>query len=113
MINRAAVIVRPAQPYIDWAANLDDSGILPDPNDEQTVYLIPSYEDDEEAWEILEDLYPAMFENELLGWHTDESAWPQDRSFAMFKQWFRVELHSVVEDLCTYEIVDEDDDDAE
>jgi hypothetical protein len=29
----------------------------------------------------------------------------------MFKAWFKVELHSVVEDLCDVEIVDEDDED--
>src|SRR5213594_2183236 len=71
MLNRGAVIVRPRQPYLDWAAGLDDSGLMPDPNDEQTVYLIPSYDDDEEAWEILGEVYPAIFENELYGWHTD------------------------------------------
>ena len=43
MLNRGVVIVRPKQPYLDWAAGLDDSGIVPDPNGEQTVYLIPSY----------------------------------------------------------------------
>jgi hypothetical protein len=31
------------------------------------------------------------------------------RDFAMFKDWFEIELHSVVEDLCDFEIVDEDD----
>src|SRR5438552_13898383 len=46
MLNRGVVIVRPKQPYLDWAAGLDDSGIVPDPNGEQTVYLIPSYADD-------------------------------------------------------------------
>lgn len=74
MLNRGVVIVRQNQPYLDWAAGLDDSGIVPDPNNEQTVYLIPSYEDDDEAWEILEEVYPEIFENELYGWHTDERA---------------------------------------
>jgi len=110
MLNRGVVIVRPKQPYLDWAAGLDDSGIVPDPNDEQTVYLIPSYDNDEEALEILENVHPAIFDNELYGWHTDEAAWPQGRDLAMFKAWFEIELHSVVEDLCDYEIVDEDDD---
>ena len=82
---------------------------MPDPNDEQTVYLIPSYGDEEEAWEILERAHPAIFENELYGWHTDEAAWPEGRDLAKFKAWFVIELHSVVEDLCDYEIVDEDD----
>jgi hypothetical protein len=111
MLNRGVVIVRPKQPYLDWAAGLDDSGIVPDPNGEQTVYLVPSYEDDHAAWEVLQDVHTAIFENELHGWHTDEAAWPRGRDFAMFKAWFKVELHSVVEDLCDVEIVDEDDED--
>jgi hypothetical protein len=40
---------------------------------------------------------------------TDEAVWPKGRDFAMFKDWFAVELHSLVEDLCDFEIVDEDD----
>jgi len=83
VLNRGVVIVRPKQPYLDWAAGLDDSGIVPDSNGEQTVYLIPSYEDDEGAWEILATLHPAIFENELYGWHTDEAVWPKGRDFAM------------------------------
>jgi len=47
MLNRGVVIVRPKQPYLDWATGLDDSGIVPDPNGEQTIYLIPSYADEE------------------------------------------------------------------
>ena len=109
MLNRGVVIVRPKQPYLDWAAGLDDSEILPDPNGEQTAYLIPSFDDDESAWEILERAHAMIFENELHGWHTDEAAWPQGRDLAMFKAWFTIELHSVVEDLCDYEIIDEDD----
>ena len=53
MLNRSSVIVRPKQPYLDWAAQLDDSGIVPDPNDECTIYLIPEYNDDMQALEIL------------------------------------------------------------
>jgi hypothetical protein len=109
MLNRGVVIVRPKQPYLDWAAGLDDSGVLPDVDGEQTVYLIPGFESDDEAWELLEECWAAIFENELFGWHTDESAWPAGRTFAMFKAWFTVELHSVVEDLCGFEITDDDE----
>lgn len=108
MLNRGVLIVRPRQPYHDWAARLDDSGIVSDPEDEKTVYLIPEFESDTEAWEVLEDVYAEIFERELEGWHTDESAWPQNRTFAMFKEWFDIELHSVVEDLCAYGIEDDD-----
>jgi hypothetical protein len=109
MLNRGVLIVRPKQPYIDWAAQLDDSGVVPDPEGEKTVYLIPEFESEEEAWEILEDVYAEVFERELDEWHTDESAWPQNRTFEVFKEWFDIELHSVVEDLCAYEIEDDED----
>ena len=109
MINRGALLIRPKQPFLDWAEGLDDSGFLPDVEGEQTVYLIPSFEMEDEAWEMVEEIFPVVFENELAGWHMDESAWPKDRDFAMFQQWFSIELHSIVEDLCDYEIVDEDE----
>jgi len=109
MVNRGALIVRPAQPYLDWASGLDDSGIVPDSDGEQTVYLIPSFEDDVEAQKILKRIFPEVFERELFAWHTDSAAWPQRRTFAIFKQWFKVELHSIVEDLCAGELVDEDE----
>jgi hypothetical protein len=54
-------------------------------------------------------MHPAIFENELYGWHTDEAAWPRGRDFAMFKDWFEIEPHSVVEDLCDVEIVEDDE----
>lgn len=109
MLNRAVLIVRPRKPYLDWAAGLDDSDLLPDPDDERTVYLIPSFEDDDQAWAILQEVYAEVFERELYGWHTDETAWPQDRDFAMFQRWFDIDLHSIVEDLCAGPIVDDED----
>lgn len=107
MLNRGVLIVRPKQPYLDWAAGLDDSDLVPDPNDEKTAYLIPSFESDEEARKIVEEVYSEVFERELHAWHTDETAWPQNRDFKMFQAWFEIELHSVVEDLCDYEIFDD------
>lgn len=34
----------------------------------------------------------------LQGWHTDGDAWPKDRSLTVFKQWFDVQDHEVVDD---------------
>jgi len=109
MINRGAVIVRPKKPFLDWAAGLDDSGIIPDPEGERTVYLVPEYGDDAEAQAVLEKVFTPIFESELYGWHTDKSAWPKNRNLKTFREWFKIEFHSVVEDLCEDEIVDEDD----
>ena len=110
MINRCAVIIRPGQPYIDWAAGLDDSGVLPDPDGEPAIYLIPDYDADAEAWELLSDCYDVIFEAELEGWHTVESDWPSGRTLAMFREWFEITLSSGVEDLCEGDIVDDEDD---
>ncbi len=108
MINRGSVIVRPKQPFIDWAEKLDDSGLVPNPEGERTVYLIPEYDDDVEALEVLSKCFDIIFEEELMGWHTDESAWPKNRSFSMFREWFSFEFHSLVEDLCDYPLVDDE-----
>lgn len=108
MLNRCALIVRPKQPYLDWAASLDDSGIVPDPQDEQTVYLIPSFEDDNEGERVLKRVYAEVFERELVAWHTDDTAWPKNRNLAMFRKWFDIELHSIVEDLCGYALADDE-----
>src|SRR5262245_57229626 len=108
MLNRAVLIVRPKQPYLDWAASLDDSGVLPDITGEQTVYLVPEYESDEDAQEVLETVYATVFENELYGWRTDEAAWPRNRDFQTFLAWFSIEMHSVIEDLCADALVDDE-----
>ncbi len=108
MLNRAALIVRPKQPFLDWAAGLDDSGLVPDVAGEQTVYLVPEFDSDEEGQQVLKHIYAEIFERELDGWHTDPSAWPEKRDFQTFLKWFSVELHSVVEDVMDDVLVDDD-----
>jgi hypothetical protein len=110
MLNRAALIVRPLQPYWEWAKSLDDTENLPDPEDEQTVYLIPYILSEQHEAEILKRVYAEVFERELYEWHTDDSAWPKKRTFALFKKWFKYEIHSIVEDLCSYPIEADDGD---
>lgn len=107
MLNRSVMIVRPGPAFITWTMSLDDSGLAPDPKGEQTVYLVPEFEDDEEAERVLAMTYRTVFENELVGWHTDESDWPEELTLDLFKRWFVVEMHSVVEDLCDYALEDD------
>jgi hypothetical protein len=109
MLNRSTLIVTPRQPFLDWAAQLDDSGLAPNREDEKTIYLIPPYGDAVEAMEIVAACFDLVFEMELEGWSLDESAWPDDRSFRKFRDWFDIEFHSVVEDLCDFQLIDHDD----
>ena len=64
MLNRGVIIVRPAQPFLDWASKLDDSGLVPGTAGERTVYLVPDFEDDDEAAQILELVFAEIFERE-------------------------------------------------
>jgi len=100
MLNRSALIVRPAQPYIEWAKSLPDADeILPRSDGERTVYLVEEILGLSDQDLILKVSFKEIFERELYGWCTDEDMWPQKRTLQMFKQWFTIEFHSVVEDL--------------
>ncbi len=112
MINRGAMILRPAKPFLEWAATLDDSGIVPDVEGEQTVYLVPEWEDDKGQERVLKRVFAELFERELGGWHTDESKWPRVRGLREFRKWFHIEMHSLIEDLCTGGIYDDEFDEA-
>ena len=111
MINRAAVILKYKQPAIDWINSIEPSNdliiTLEDTNEERTVYLI-----DEESAENLEMMlkrnYKMFLEYEFLSWYTDESLWPKNFSLKMFKEWFKIECYSVVENLVDGDIIDED-----
>ena len=49
---------------------------------------------------MLGTCYDILFEEHLAAWWTDEAAWPQQRDLKMFLNWFGVEFHSLVFDLC-------------
>jgi len=107
MINRCVVILRPRQPYLDWADSLNDGGTLPSVDGEKTAYLLPSNEMDHDGSITIEQCYEGLFESELAGWHLIEEDWPESRTYEMFRQWFSVEWHSLVEDLCGDPIVED------
>jgi len=109
MLNRSVLIVRPAEPFIKWLSGLGNPNLVPSTFDEETVYLIPEYEDAKAANRILKTVWSEVFERELYEWHTDLRAWPKKRTFKMFKLWFVIEFHSVVEDLCASELYDDED----
>ena len=107
MLNRSVAILRPKQPYLDWANSVNDGGLPPQVDGEQTAYLLPSNERDHDGSLTIEQCYEGLFECELAEWHQLEEDWPADRTYAMFQQWFSVEWHSVVLDLCGDPLVDD------
>lgn len=112
-INRSSIVIKPRQPFLDWARSYDDASkelTLDNLRDDTSVYLIPELWDNTDSNLVLEWCYKVVFEAELASWYTDEAAWPRARDLKMFLEWFDVEFHSMCFDLCDEEIETADDD---
>lgn len=102
VLNRAVLVVRYREPYIRWAASLDDKAPAAHAAGLRTamsVYLVPEDPTEEHETPPLEDFFETIFNQELEDWCTDESQWPQTRDFATFQKWFEITADSMVIDL--------------
>jgi len=101
ILNRAVFVVRYREPYLRWAASLDDkaSAHAADLPTAMSVYLVPEDPTGQDETPPLHDFFETIFTQELESWWTDESQWPEKRDFATFQQWFEVTGHSMVMDL--------------
>jgi len=113
VINRTAVSITGAQPYIDWTGHHDATatrGMLTVPRVQPfgTAYLLPEFELEEDVQEWIEDNAVWLFEFQLSAWTEDEALWPPTRDLRTFREWFRVDIHSVVVDVAEDEIEGEE-----
>lgn len=101
MINRSALIIRPKEPYIRWAAGLDEQSRLlaQGLEDKVSVYLLPDYVMDSEIEPLLKRFAKTVFEAELELWHTNPPDWPKRRGYRELLEWFDVSVESMVVDL--------------
>ena len=115
MINRAAVLIRLRAPAVRWINEADPSPgnkpiTLANANEERTVYLISDDAAETKAtferW--LKHNFAALFEAELEGWYTDEGLWPKNRTLKLFREWFDIECHTVIEDTVEEELYDDE-----
>ena len=83
-INRGAIVVKPKQPYVEWANSCDEfptKTTVAEARNDCHAYLVPCWDDDKEFERILRKVCRFIFDNELSGWSTDESIWPKRRGF--------------------------------
>lgn len=102
-INRFAVVLRPLQPFVDWANSAPVRGTddLVSPEKlraDATVVLTPEMDTVDEALLWLKRFKPQLFEMELDSWCTDRATWPEKRTAREFDLWFELEVHSIVYD---------------
>jgi hypothetical protein len=123
LLNRTAITVVAAQPYIDWTRSRDaafktsssvDTGArtaslsVARTSSYGSAFLLPEFALEEELQEWLEDNYAWIFEFQLAAWTDDESTWPAERDLKMFRRWFRIDIHSAVVDVADDDIEGEE-----
>jgi len=103
-INRNSFTIRPRKPFFDWVNTLFEGEEPITNKEENNVYLVREFDSNEEVQRWIEKNFKAIFDNELNDWYTDESKWPKNRTLAMFKLWFEVEINSMVLDLEDFDV---------
>ena len=113
VINRTAITLVGAQPYLDWTRGRDadfNKGSLTVARTRSygSAFLLPEFELEEDLQEWVEENFDWLFEFQLSAWTEDESAWPADRNLKAFRAWFRIDIHNVVVDMAADDIEGED-----
>ena len=76
---------------IEWANSFDDNGPKIKPGFKHATSILIPQEYDEYSYEdFLKAHYKYLFEAELAAWVTDETVWPEARSYKKFKEWFEI-----------------------
>ena len=113
VVNRTAISVTGAQPYIDWTRQTDSDasrGTLTVARAKPygSVFLLPEFELEEDVLEWVEENAHWLFEFQLSAWTDDEASWPKTRDLKAFREWFRVDIHNLVADMGDDEIEGEE-----
>ena len=112
MLNRSAITVTAKKPFLEWLRQLpdpiDESRTLDQINEDSSIFLLPEYDSESEIEECLKGCFEFVFDEQLNSWWTDETAWPENRDFSMFKEWFNVSFHSMVQDIVDEPLIDDD-----
>ena len=108
-INRAVVMVIPKKPLDDWEKSVfPDSFSVEDWEDECSAYLLKDSIMPNDPEKALKNDWEWIFENELFGICTNESTWPERRTWKMFMEWFDLKFSTIVLDLVDKPIIKED-----
>jgi hypothetical protein len=101
-INRSALIVKPAQLFLDWLHEVNSTSgqlTLEDLQKEPTIYLVPEGDSQEQAIEYFGESVREVFEEHLDGWYGVPAVWPEERDMPTFRRWFEFSFHSLIVDL--------------
>lgn len=100
-LNRVAVVIKPKEPYYEWTktlGNVDSGMTLEDHRKDCTVILTPAYETQAAMVRCAQGLAREIFRRKLWEWHRDETYWPKELGWCLFKEWFDFEIHTMIVD---------------
>jgi hypothetical protein len=113
VINRTAVSITGGQPFVDWMTATDadfNKGAITVARAKAygSAFLLPEFDLEEDVQEWVEENAVWLFELQLSNWTEDESSWPPNRDLKTFREWFRIDIHSLVVDVADDDIEGEE-----
>ncbi len=82
-LNRDLLVVRPKEPYVEWARTVYDDEPITDEEARDWVdaFLLPECDTEEEALDWIAENCDVIFELMLADWVVEPEAWPEDRGW--------------------------------
>ena len=110
-LNRSLVMLVPQMPFLEWLNEADPTEeplTAEDLREDSNVFLIPQFDDAVDSMKWIEERWSELFEHMLVEWMVDETMWPENRTLQMFRDWFEIEIHTMVWDLARESLLVED-----
>ncbi len=106
-VDRSIALIQPKQALLDWLLSVEDNEFtltLAQIRCDCNTFLIPQFDQPEEAIAYIDEIYLSLFKIELSGWYEDTALWPKDLSLKAFWEMFDVSVHSMVIDTLDTEL---------
>ena len=101
-INRFALIVTPSEALLKWAISeqpsLSEEVDPEDADDLATVYLLPDFDDMEDAEDWVDKHVSAILETLLEEWISDGELWPEKLNMEQFEKYAVYTISNMVID---------------
>lgn len=98
--NRGVIQLIPTKLFVDWFNYVTNNGNYYSIHKLESIsFLIQDFETPEEFIDWLQCNYQVMFKIRLKYACTNESHWPENRTFATFNSWFDIIHSNLIYDL--------------